>query len=756
LNLGNDQDVTLTHYADNGILLNSTRKLYFEDGSNYDQYVGSAGSGVTAIAAPTEVDITATSIDINGAVDISGAITNGSSITSTGAVLPASSDGAALGSASLEWSDIFVADAGVLNLGDDQEVTLTHVHDTGLLLSDNDQFQFRDGDLKVYSSANGQLDIDADSEVEITAPTLDINASSEVNISNDLTVGAAINSTGAVLPASADGSALGSASKEWSDLFIADGGIVKLGDDQDVTLTHYADNGVLLNSTSKLYFDDGSNYDQYVGSAGSGVTAIVAPTEVDITAASIDINGDVEISGTTSQVGVATFTARPIFNGSVTIQDGGSIGSTSDLNAVTISSGGVVAVTATTANTIATDGALTVAGGAGIALDLTVGDDVRLLSDAAVQSFGVNSDVTLTHVHDAGLLLNSTRQLQFNDASQFIEGTSGTVLSLGATDEIDLTATAIDVNGTMDVSGAFTNGSTIVSTGVITANAGVVVDNITIDGTEIDLSSGDLTVDVAGDIILDAAGDDIILQDGGTQFGKITNASTHVTIYDGTTLNTTMSGANIEIAGTVTTTGLVIGSTAVTASAADINLIDGITNGTVIASKAIITDSNIDIAGGRNITISGELDAATLDISGAVDIAGTTNLDVVDIDSDVDIAGDLTISTASKGINTTSGSNVAHDEASSTTLTANNNRRGKYTFTTNATVADDAHSAKFTVANNTATADDIVIMNCTSNHQIEIHTFNVSSSGWDFILVNRSGSELATDTAIAFNFIVMQ
>jgi hypothetical protein len=201
---------------------------------------------------------------------------------------------------------------------------------------------------------------------------------------------------------------------------------------------------------------------------------------------------------------------------------------------------------------------------------------------------------------------------------------------------------------------------------------------------------------------------------------------------------------------------LVLASTAVTASAADINLIDGITNGTVIASKAIITDSNIDIAGGRNITISGELDAATLDISGAVDIAGTTNLDVVDIDSDVDIAGDLTISTASKGINTTSGSNVAHDEASSTTLTANNNRRGKYTFTTNATVADDAHSAKFTVANNTATADDIVIMNCTSNHQIEIHTFNVSSSGWDFILVNRSGSELATDTAIAFNFIVMQ
>ena len=55
--------------------------------------------------------------------------------------------------------------------------------------------------------------------------------------------------------------------------------------------------------------------------------------------------------------------------------------------------------------------------------------------------------------------------------------------------------------------------------GTITANAGVVVDNITIDGTEIDLSSGDLTLDVAGDIILDADGGDINFKDGGTTYG---------------------------------------------------------------------------------------------------------------------------------------------------------------------------------------------------------------------------------------------
>ena len=64
----------------------------------------------------------------------------------------------------------------------------------------------------------------------------------------------------------------------------------------------------------------------------------------------------------------------------------------------------------------------------------------------------------------------------------------------------------------------------------------------------------------------------------------------------------------------------------VTASATDINLIDGITNGTVIASKALIADANIDITGGRNITITGEIDAATGDFSGAVDVAGATTV----------------------------------------------------------------------------------------------------------------------------------
>ena len=49
-------------------------------------------------------------------------------------------------------------------------------------------------------------------------------------------------------PTSADGDSLGTASAEWSDLYLADGGIIYFGNDQDVTLTHDPDDGLFLKS----------------------------------------------------------------------------------------------------------------------------------------------------------------------------------------------------------------------------------------------------------------------------------------------------------------------------------------------------------------------------------------------------------------------------------------------------------------------------------------------------------------------------
>ncbi len=61
-------------------------------------------------------------------------------------------------------------------------------------------------------------------------------------------------------------------------------------------------------------------------------------------------------------------------------------------------------------------------------------------------------------------------------------------------------------------------------------DGGVTIDNITIDGTEIDLSSGNLTLDVEGNIILDANGAQIRLEDDGTEFGRFSRVSSDLVI----------------------------------------------------------------------------------------------------------------------------------------------------------------------------------------------------------------------------------
>ena len=83
-------------------------------------------------------------------------------LLTTSSANPASSDGAALGSASLEWSDLYLADGGVIYFGDDQDVTLTHVADTGIRLADNDKLIFGDGnDLTIMHNGSNSVINDA-------------------------------------------------------------------------------------------------------------------------------------------------------------------------------------------------------------------------------------------------------------------------------------------------------------------------------------------------------------------------------------------------------------------------------------------------------------------------------------------------------------------------------------------------------------------------------------------------------------------
>ena len=72
-----------------------------------------------------------------------------------------------------------------------------------------------------------------------------------------------------------------------------------------------------------------------------------------------------------------------------------------------VTAGGRLITDDATEATSTTDGALQTDGGLSVVKDAVFGDDVKLLSDSSVLSFGADSDVTITHNADTGVTLNS-------------------------------------------------------------------------------------------------------------------------------------------------------------------------------------------------------------------------------------------------------------------------------------------------------------------------------------------------------------
>jgi len=111
-------------------------------------------------------------------------------------------------------------------------------------------------------------------------------------------------------------------------------------------------------------------------------------------------------------------------------------------------------------------------------------------------------------------------------------------------------------------------------------------------------SSGDITLDSAGDIDLDADGGDIKISDGGTELLRFTNTSSNVVIkpmvdekdiifhqFDGTEV------ARVKDDGTfnVVASKLAIDGTAITTTAAELNLLDGDTS---VGSSITVADAD--------------------------------------------------------------------------------------------------------------------------------------------------------------------
>ena len=285
------------------------------------------------------------------------------------------------------------------------------------------------------------------------------------------------------------------------------------------------------------------------------------------------------------------------------------------------------------------------------------------VSSAAVEQIRIQ-DGAVVPVTDNDIDLGTTL-LEFKDL--FIDGTAHI-------DTLDVDENAT-VAGTLGVTG-----TTTLTGNVTTTNDLSVGGNLTVTGTTT-FNGGTITMgDAATDnVVFGADVDSNIIPDDDDTYDLGSSSQEWRNLYIDGTANIdslvadtadinggTIDGATIggttpaSITGTaITGTSFVIGSANISES--ELETIDGITAGTVAASKAVVVDANKDATGFRNITITGELDAATLDVSGNIDVDGVTNLDVVDIDGAVDMASTLSVASNITVGGTVDGRDVAAD-----------------------------------------------------------------------------------------------
>ena len=232
IKFGADADVTLTHVHNTGLLLNSTSVIQFNDAS---QNIGAPSATVLDINATDEIELNATLIDVNGNLDVSGTLTAATSLTIGNAALTEAEletlDGITAGTAAA--SKVLILDANK-DIGTIRNLTIDGV--------------FTDGNYTFDTSGN--------------VSGLGTIGSGAITSSGTIS-GTVITSSDSFVPNGANGASLGSASLEFSDLFLHDGAVINLGADQDVTITHVADTGLRFSDSDELQFGDGGDLKIY-------------------------------------------------------------------------------------------------------------------------------------------------------------------------------------------------------------------------------------------------------------------------------------------------------------------------------------------------------------------------------------------------------------------------------------------------------------------------------------------------------------
>ena len=304
-----------------------------------------------------------------------------------------------------------------------------------------------------------------------------------------------------------------------------------------------------------------------------------------------------------------------------------------------------------------------------LATDLIIGEDTQTAID-----FGTANEIDFKVDNAARLTLTSsvlfpvtdnqidlgTSSLEFKDA--FFDGTVTSDAFAGP-----LTG---NVTGNADT-------ATVATTVTITDNESTNENNAIIFTAGGDLDGGNLGLESDGDLKYNPStgtlsATNISVSGTFSTVNSVTMDANNAVIFEGSTADaheTTLTSIDAtgdrtislpNVSGTLPVLAAA-SATAISSTPEELNILDGATVvvgeinaldlgstavGTAIASKAVILDSNLDYTGIRNLTITGEIDAATGDYSGAVDVAGAlttvaiTTTGVVDITDATDSSND--------------------------------------------------------------------------------------------------------------------
>ena len=439
------------------------------------------------------------------------------------------------------------SDSSVLKFGADSDTTLTHTDGTGLTLNSTNKLLFRDTGLYINSSTDGQLDIVADSEIQIAATTIDINGAVALN-------GAITGATNITLTGELDAATLDISGNADIDGTLEADAITINGVTLAETISDTVGAMVTSNTESGITvaYDDADNtLDFTVGTLNQDTTGSAATLTTARNIGGTSFNGSANIAVALASVGTAVTVADessdttcfPLFATAAT----GDLGPKSGSNLTFNSSSGLL-----TATLLAGDLTGDVTGNADTATlastitataNNTTAETVYLtFVDGATGAQGIETDTGLTWNPNTNVLTAANVAGTVTTATQNSITTATGLVSTGALNSGSITSGF----GTID-NGA----SNITSGGLLKLDVDADADDLTGDsatgrltigaGEDLNLyhggtnsyivnDTGDLIIDTAGDIKLDAAGNDFKFLASGTEVFNITNSSSDVII----------------------------------------------------------------------------------------------------------------------------------------------------------------------------------------------------------------------------------